>query len=77
MFTIISWNLLSSLCSGNSENQSEINIRKGGVACLKGGVACFEDTCAVQNSENRSDITFEGGRGIECKATSNLLNNAD
>ena len=70
MFTIISWNLLSSLCSGNSENQSEINIRKG-------GVACFEDTCAVQNSENRSDITFEGGRGIECKVRSNVLNNAD
>ena len=58
------------LCSGNSENQSQINIRKG-------GVACFEDTCAVQNSENRSDITFEGGRGIECKVQSNVLNNAD
>ena len=70
MFTIISWNLLGSLCSGNSENQSEINIRKG-------GVACFEDTCAVQNSENQSDITFEVGRGIECKVQSNVLNNAD
>ena len=48
------------LCSGNSENQSQINIRKG-------GVACFEDTCAVQNSENRSDITFEGGVASNAK----------
>ena len=53
----------------NSANRSEIRIRKGAWLASKIPVHC--------DSENRSDITFEGGRGIQYKAHSNILNNSD